>query len=149
ECNGMASRPAGARSVWMTYGDFAARLVATGIISDPWLDGSPRFEEEPVVLGAADADALAAAAEDVAAALDALCRLVAAEPELLDRLGLTPVQRLLWHASAPAWHGLARADAFFVDGGVDGGVAVCEVNCDTPSGEAEAVLLGRMAARPG
>src|SRR5215470_11176264 len=128
----------------MTYGDFAARLVATGIISDPWLDGAPRFEEEPVVLGAADADALAAAAEDVAAALDALCRLVAAEPALLDRLGLTPIQRLLWHASAPAWHGLARADAFFTDEGV----AICEVNCDTASGEAEAVLLGRLASRP-
>jgi len=129
----------------MTYADFAARVVATGVLSDPWLDGAPRFEEEPVILGPDAAEALAAAAEDVAAALDALCRLVAAEPELLDRLGLTPIQRILWHASAPAWHVLLRADAFFVDGGV----AVCEVNCDTPSGEAEAVLLGRLAARPG
>jgi glutathionylspermidine synthase len=126
------------------YADFAARLLATGIISDPWLDGAPRFEEEPVVLTVDQADALAAAAEDVAAAIDALCRLVAAEPALLDRLGLTPVQRLLWHASAPSWHALARVDAFFTDDGV----AICEVNCDTPSGEAEAVLLGQLAARP-
>lgn len=128
-----------------TYAEFAERVVATGVLSDPWLDGAPRFDEEPLVLDAGAADALAAAAEDVAAALDALCRLVAAEPPLLDRLGLTPIQRLLWHASAPAWHGIARADAFFTDDGV----AVCEVNCDTPSGEAEAVLLGRLAARPG
>lgn len=132
------------------YAGFAARLVATGVISDPWLDGAPRFEPEPVILTGEQADALAAAAEDVAAAIDALCRLVAAEPALLDRLGLTPVQRLLWHASAPSWHALARADAFFVEGagGGEDGVAICELNCDTPSGEAEAVLLGQLAARP-
>jgi len=128
-----------------SYAEFAERVLATGVLSDPWLDGAPRFDEEPVVLDGGAADALAAAAEDVAAALDALCRLVDAEPALLDRLALTPIQRLFWHASAPAWHGLARADAFFVEGGV----AVCEMNCDTPSGEAEAVLLGRLAARPG
>jgi hypothetical protein len=129
----------------VSYAEFAARLVATGVISDPWLDGAPRFDEAPVVLDAAEAEALAAAAEDVAAALDALCRLVAAEPAFLDRLGLLPAQKLLWHASAPAWHGIARADAFFTADGV----AVCEVNCDTPSGEAEAVLLGQLAAAPG
>src|SRR5262249_7757552 len=125
------------------YAEFAERVVATGVLSDPWLDGAPRFDEEPCVLDAAEADALAAAAGAGAAALAALCRLGAAEPALLDRLGLTPVQRLLWHASAPAWHGIARADAFFIETGTDAGVAICEVNCDTPSGEAEAVLLGR------
>jgi hypothetical protein len=129
-----------------SYADFAARVVATGILPDPWLSGAPRFEEEPVVLGAAEAAALAAAAEDVAAALDALCRLCAAEPALVRRLGLSPVQEAMWLSSAPRWHGLARADGFFLE---SGGVAVCEVNCDTPSGEAEAVLLGPLAARPG
>ena len=38
----------------------------------------------------------------------------------------------------PSWHGVARADVFFTDDGV----AVAELNCDTPTGEAEAVVLG-------
>ncbi len=127
----------------MSYTAFAARLRATGVLSDPWLDGAPRFEEAPVVLAADEADALAAAAEDVVAALNELVRLI--DGPRLDRLGLTPCQRIMWHASAPHWHGLARADAFFTQAGVQ----VCEVNCDTPSGEAEAVILNRLAARPG
>jgi glutathionylspermidine synthase len=126
----------------LTYTDFAARLRATGVLSDPWLDGVPRFEEAPVVLGADAAEALAEAAEAVVAALNELARLVADDPALLDRLGLTPHQRIMWHASAPHWHGLARADAFFTSDGIQ----VCEVNSDTPSGEAEAIILGRFAA---
>ena len=67
------------------------------------------------------------------------------EPRLLeDVLGLTPVQRTMWTASAPAWHGLARADVFFTHDGV----AVAELNCDTPTGEAEAVVLGALASEP-
>jgi hypothetical protein len=66
------------------------------------------------------------------------------EPRLLeDVLGLTPFQRMMWAASAPAWHGLARADVFFTEDGV----AVAELNCDTPTGEAEAVVLGELGAR--
>jgi glutathionylspermidine synthase len=49
---------------------------------------------------------------------------------------------MMWAASAPAWHGIARADVFMTAEGP----RVCEVNCDTPSGEAEAVALGRVAA---
>jgi glutathionylspermidine synthase len=60
-------------------------------------------------------------------------------------LGLTPTQRALWTASAPAWHGIARADVFFTRDGV----AVAEMNCDTPTGEAEAIVLGELARCPG
>lgn len=124
------------------YPAYAGRLLATGVLSDPWLEGRPRFDEEPVVLTAPETDALAATAEDVVALLNELVLRVAAEPALLDVLGLTPFQRLMWHASAPHWHGIARVDAFFTDDGV----MACEVNCDTPSGEAEAVILNRLAA---
>jgi glutathionylspermidine synthase len=40
------------------------------------------------------------------------------------------------------WHGLARADVFLTADGT----RICELNSDTPSGQAEAVILGRMAA---
>jgi len=52
------------------------------------------------------------------------------------------VQQALWCASAPHWHGIARADVFFTDAGP----MICELNCDTPTGEAEAVLLNGMVA---
>lgn len=42
----------------------------------------------------------------------------------------------------PDWHGIARADVFCTASGP----RVCELNSDTPSGEAEAVLLGARAA---
>ena len=125
------------------YARLGARLVATGILSDPWMDGRPRFDPRPLVLEADEARALAVAAEAIAGAHEALCRLVAAEPVHLERFfGLSPVQRLLWECSAPLWHGLARADVF----PTDAGLAICELNSDTPSGEAEAVLLNAAVA---
>ena len=30
------------------YDAFAARIVETGLITDPWVDGAPRFREEPL-----------------------------------------------------------------------------------------------------
>ncbi len=44
----------------------------------------------------------------------------------------------MWQASQPFWHGIARADVFVTR---EGELAVCELNSDTPTGEAEAVLL--------
>jgi glutathionylspermidine synthase len=127
------------------YAAFAERIVASGLLRDPWLDGRPRFREEPVVLPAARHAQLRRAAEEVAAACHAMVAVLLDEPRLLeDVLGLTPVQRAMWTASAPAWHGIARADVFFTDDGV----AVAEINCDTPTGEAEAVVLGELAAGP-
>jgi hypothetical protein len=128
------------------YDDFAERITASGILRDPWVDGRPRFGAEPVVLDAGSYAELCRAAEDVAAACQAMVAIVEDEPRLLeDVLGLTPFQRTMWTASAPSWHGLARADVFFTDDGV----AVAEVNCDTPTGEAEAVVLGELATAQG
>ncbi len=125
------------------YAAFAARLTAGGVISDPWFEGRPRFQQFPVVLRAAEQAALYRAAEDMAAAWNELCLLCAADPSLVsDFLGLTPVQQALWCASAPYWHGIARADVFFTDAGP----MICELNCDTPTGEAEAVLLNSAVA---
>lgn len=123
------------------YHELAAELLRTGVLSDPWLDGEPRFRAEPVVLTRAQARELICAAEAVCALHNEVARLCAADPSLLGWLGLTPVQRLLWESSAPAWHGLARADVFWTADGPK----VCELNSDTPSGEAEAVLLNQAA----
>lgn len=83
------------------------------------------------------------AAEEIAEVFNELCTLCAADPTLAASfLGLTPVQQALWCASAPHWHGIARADVFLTSSGP----VVCELNCDTPSGEAEAVLLNDAVA---
>ena len=122
---------------------FAARLVATGVVSDPWIDGRPRFQARPVVIAAAERRALEGAAEEICAAYQSLALLCAADPDLVARtFHLTEFQRLMWRSSAPLWHVLARADVFVTDGGL----RVCELNCDTPSGEAEAVLCSAIAA---
>lgn len=128
------------------YQALAHELLATGIVSDPWLDGRERFAVDPIVLAAADAARLAAAAEAVAAAYDEAARLCAADPWLVERYypALTPFQHLMWSASGGAWHGIARADVFLTD---DAAPQICELNCDTPSGEAEAVLLNAAVAR--
>jgi glutathionylspermidine synthase len=130
------------------YRAFAARLTATGILSDPWCDGRPRFSARPLVLGAAQHRALVAAAEAMAAAYNEAALLCARDPSLIDAFfaALTPFQRLMWTVAAPAWHAIARADVFWTAEGA----RVCELNCDTPSGEAEAVLLNQAvhAAHP-
>lgn len=129
-----------------TYQALAGELLATGIVSDPWLDGRPRFALDPLVLSAAEAARLAAAAEAVAAVWDEAARLCARDPWLVERYypALTPFQHLMWSASGGAWHGIARADVFLTDD--DAAPQVCELNCDTPSGEAEAVLLNAAVA---
>ena len=131
-----------------SYDAFARRIVASGILTDPWIDGAPRFREAPIVLAAAEQRALYRAAEDVASVYDELCALVAERPALLDEFFcLTPWQKAMWLSSAPLWHGIARADLFVTDAGI----AVAELNSDTPTGEAEAVTLSEIAAsaRPG
>jgi glutathionylspermidine synthase len=129
------------------YAAFAERIVADGVLRDPWVDGRPRFRAEPVLVDAARHALLCRAAEETAAACHALVTLLLDEPRLLeDGLGLTALQRAMWTASAPSWHGVARADVFCVEDGL----AVAEINCDTPTGEAEAVILGKLAAgQPG
>lgn len=131
-----------------SYDDFARRVVASGILTDPFLDGEPRFREDPLVLSAAELRALYRAAEGVAAVYDELCAIVSRDAAILDDFyGLTPWQKAMWASSAPVWHGIARADVFLTDRGVQ----IAELNCDTPTGEAEAVVLSAIAAeaRPG
>jgi len=126
-----------------TYDAFAGRIVAGGILTDPWVDGEPRFREEPIVVEDELARALARAAEEVAAVYHELCLIVADEPRFLDDFfRLTPYQKAMWTASQPHWHGIARADVFVTNEGL----AFTELNCDTPTGEAEAVVLGALAA---
>lgn len=125
------------------YAVFAAEIRKSGVINDPWIDGKPRFTEEPVILPASRYRAMCRAAEDVAAVYDEMCSIVVDEPALLDDFwGLTPFQRAMWAASEPMWHGIARADVFITADGL----AFAELNCDTPTGEAEAVVLGAIAA---
>jgi glutathionylspermidine synthase len=125
------------------YAAFARRLTASGVISDPWFEGEPRFRPLPVVLRPPEQAALYQAAEEMAAVWNELCLLCARDPALVSSfLGLTPIQQALWSASAPLWHGIARADVFFTDAGP----MICELNCDTPTGEAESVLLNEAVA---
>jgi glutathionylspermidine synthase len=51
----------------------------------------------------------------------------------------------MWESSKPRWHGIARADVF----ATSGLPAICEINSDTPSGEAEATILNLATLRSG
>ncbi|HVU51862.1 MAG TPA: glutathionylspermidine synthase family protein [Polyangia bacterium] len=128
-------------TVLASYDDFAAALVAEGIVKDPWVDGEPRFRMTPVLLDRPTQASLYAAAEAVAAVHAAGAELCAREPALVARhFDLPPSYERMWRASAPAWHGIARADVFLTEDGP----RVCELNSDTPSGEPEAVTLNRL-----
>ena len=127
---------------WASYPDFVQSLHETGVISDAWIDGQPRFRLQGMVLSPAQAQALRLAAERIGAVYQELTDLVWAHPEWLDTyFHLTPYQKLMWLSSQGRWHGIARADLFLCD---DGRVQCCEVNSDTPSGEPEAVVLNRL-----
>lgn len=118
-------------------------LTAAGIVDDPWLDGRKRLTLEPVVIGIAQATALAEAACAVALMIDEAVQAAAHDDALLTDLGLDASLRDIARLDAPRWLGLARADVFFT---ADGGNAqVCELNSDTPTGLAECVELGRVA----
>jgi glutathionylspermidine synthase len=125
-----------------SYTDFAHRLQATGVLSDPWVDGEPRFRLQGIVFSSAQARALRLAAERLGAVYQELIALVWTQPAWLDTyFHLTPYQKLMWLSAQGRWHGVARADLFVC---TNGQVQCCEVNSDTPSGEAEAVLLNRL-----
>lgn len=129
-----------------SYAAFAARVTSDGVIVDPWLDGCPRLSADPIVLSRAQHRRLAACAEAVAAVHDEIVRIVLREPALLDDFfAMTPVQQAMFASQAPAWHGVARADLFLTDRGP----VCCELNCDTPSGQAEAIALPVLARRAG
>jgi glutathionylspermidine synthase len=125
-----------------SYSDFARQLHETGMLSDVWNDGLPRFRLQGVVLSPARARALRLAAERIGAVYQELIELVWDQPAWLDSFfHLTPYQKLMWFSAQGRWHGMARADLFVC---TDDRIQCCEVNSDTPSGEAEAVLLNRL-----
>lgn len=123
------------------YEPFARAVIAGGILNDPWYDGAPRFKATPERIDPELLRGLYRTGEQIAAVYDELCTIVEADESLLtDFFALTPVQRAQWLMSAPLWHGIARADVFVTDEGF----AIAELNCDTPTGEAEAVELARV-----
>jgi glutathionylspermidine synthase len=125
-----------------SYDAFAAKVTAGGIVLDPWLDGAPRLASEPRVIDAETWAELQRVGEDVAELFNEACALVDEDDALVDEFfGLSPAQKIMWDASRPHWHGFARADVFRVGGSY----AITELNCDTPTGEAEAVVLGALA----
>lgn len=124
------------------YGEFARMLYGTCMISDPWLSGAERFRLQGLVLTAPQADALRTAAERIGWIYHELAEIVLERPHLLDDFfQLTPFQKAMWLAAEGRWHGIARVDLFLCD---DGRIRSCEMNSDTPSGEAEAVLLNEL-----
>jgi hypothetical protein len=124
------------------YQQFAEELYRTNILSDPWLYGEERFLLEPILLSDSELQALYAAAEAIGQAYHELAQLVWQQPTYLDTFfHLTPYQKLMWLTSGGSWHFIARLDVFQEKGG---GIKICEMNSDTPSGEAEAVLLNKL-----
>lgn len=119
------------------------RLLAGGLIDDLFVAGHPRFDFAPAVLSAQTAGELAYAAAAVAQALDELVARVWQDRALLELLGLDPTRAALAMLSGGAWLGVARADVFLAEDAAE--PQVCELNCDTPTGLAEAVEMGRIA----
>ncbi|MCC6902203.1 MAG: glutathionylspermidine synthase family protein [Polyangiaceae bacterium] len=123
-----------------SYDDFAAQVVDSGIVTDPWVRGKPRLAPTPLLVSEREQQALYRATEQVASVYNDVCRMCADEPELLDSFfQLTPFQKAMWESSRPMWHGIARADVFVTDEGL----AFAELNSDTPTGQAEATVLNQ------
>ena len=87
------------------YAVLGRQLQASGLVSDPWLDGAPRFATQPVLLSAARHRAVGEAATGIVRVHDELARLVAATPALADcvllrqgRLSVLPISAAEWEA---------------------------------------------------
>ncbi len=120
----------------------AERLLAGGLIGDPFFEGASRFRETPVLVDARAYEGMCRAAEALVRVHDEAARVLAADDALVDEFfELTPCQKLLWLESAPFWHGYARADVF----DTPAGYLACELNSDTPTGQAEALALAAIA----
>jgi glutathionylspermidine synthase len=124
------------------YNELAQKLYDSCIISDPWIDGKERFSLEPMVMSSKQYKQLCEASEKVGALYDEFSQIIWNHPDFLDDyFNLTPYQKLMWLSSNGDWHGIARLDLFILE---DGSIQICEMNSDTPSGEAEAVLLNKI-----
>jgi len=123
------------------YAAFAARVREGGLLSDPWIYGKPRFSMSPLRLPAATAQAATTAAQVMAEVHNELVGLVSRDEALFDAyVTLGAAGKAVWECAAPRWHGIARADIFMTEAGP----VFCELNSDTPSGQAEAVTLSRL-----
>jgi glutathionylspermidine synthase len=120
---------------------FCDALIHDAVVTDPYVDGTPRVSSEPRVLEAAEAEALASAAEAIGAAFNEAYGRVLDEPELLTSyFAMSPWQIRMLQEAKGLWHGIARADLFFGEEGL----WMAELNSDTPTGEPEATTLGRV-----
>lgn len=128
--------------VFRDYATFARALYETGVLSDAWFDGAERFALHGVTISEKQSRALYQAAERVAYLHQELVEILLENPSLVEEFyNLTPYQKLMWEASGGMWHGMARADLFVCE---NGAVRCCELNSDTPSGQAESVLLNQI-----
>lgn len=124
------------------YDAFASRIVASGVILDPWLEGEPRFDDGIFLLDPSQARGLLRAGADTAFVYDELVQLVLDDLAALDtHFCFSPVRRAMFELQAPLWHGVARADVFPTAEGLQ----ITELNSDTPTGEPEALVLGMLA----
>jgi len=129
------------------YEQFAQKLYQTGILSDPWVDGRRRFSPAPQTMPRAQLEEMFLIAERMAQVIEEMAVIVRQEVSLLDDyFMLTPWQKLMWLAAEGRWHGIARVDLFHC---ADGRWQICEVNSDTPSGEAEAILINEIVRGEG
>ncbi len=127
-----------------TYSLLHNRLTASHIITDSWVDGRERFDTVPHILPYDEFQSLCVAAERIGEAMNEATKYIWSDPELLDSyFMLTASQKRMWFSSDGCWHVIARLDLFLL---ADGTIRVCEINADTPSGEAEAVLLNRIVS---
>lgn len=121
------------------YAEFALEIYESGVLFDPYFDGTPRFNLDGVVLSKPEAQKLNHAAETVTLLHEQLVEILIDDAQLMGEFyALTATQRAMWAASGGMWHAVARADLFITK---DNQVKCCELNSDTPSGQAEAVVL--------
>jgi glutathionylspermidine synthase len=124
------------------YPQFAEEICRSGIISDAWIDGEPRFLDAVLVLSPKQAAEMAQAAEDICALYNEMVQRVLGSDAVETFFGLSPVQRAMLSLGGPVWHGIARVDLFQTAAGL----VTTELNSDTPTGQAEATVLSALRA---
>lgn len=128
----------------LSYSEVATALRAQHGIRDLWWGDAPLYRTDPFVLHPAFWRRLCDAATRIGALFDELCQLVEEDEGALgDYFQLPPFYQLMWRSAGGFWHGFARMDLFWVEGGH---LRVAELNADTPSGQVEAVESARCLA---
>jgi glutathionylspermidine synthase len=129
----------------MNYSEFADWIYKSGVLSDPWIDGEPRFNLQPCIIRNDLYNKLNKSAELIGELYDEFSEIVINNPKFLDDyFHLTEIQKLMWIESGGLWHGISRLDLFELE---DNSIKMCEMNSDTPSGEGEAVMLNEFCQK--